>query len=251
MVKLSNLFSDAESANNAGLTEPDSRCGLAFTLIELLVVVAIIAILAGMLLPALAAAKEAGRSIKCLSNLRQLGQASYLYSDDHEEHFPSFREWLYSRVGDLTTGTLYPYLGSEQVFACPTDQIELASKRKTSRVGRAERVRNSHDRNYSYGMNCGICHSTKISTFLVPSVTMLYMEGNLGPRDYSGQVGPSFAARSLAFRHNSRGHVMLADLHIEKWETIEFDAQAELKRFWLPSDAEIEGPPRGMFQRLK
>ncbi len=236
---------------NSALLWKCPRSLVAFTLIELLVVVAIIAILASLLLPALASAKEAARTIHCLSNLRQLGQASYLYSDDHEEHFPSFREWLYSRVGDLTSGTLYPYLESEEVFACPTDKIELASKRKTSTVGRAERVRNSHDRNYSYGMNCGICHSTKISSFLEPSVTMLYMEGNLGPKDYSGQVGPSFATRSLAFRHNGRGHIMFSDLHIEKWETAEFDARAKKKRFWLPSDAEIEGVPRRMFLDLE
>ena len=236
---------------NSALLPKQTRALLAFTLIELLVVVAIIAILASLLLPALASAKEAARTIKCLSNLRQLGQASYLYSDDHEEHFPSFREWLYSRVGDLTTGTLYPYLESEQVFACPTDKIELASKRKTSTVGRAQRVRNNHDRNYSYGMNCGICHSTKISTFLEPTATMLYMEGNLGPKDYSGQVGPSFAARSLAFRHNGRGHLMFADLHIEKWKTVEFDARAKKRRFWLPADVEIEGVPGRMFENLE
>ncbi len=71
-----------------------------FTLIELLVVIAIIGILAGLLLPALAAARERARRTKCISNLKQILYAVQLYAGDNNERFPA-----YGTDPTLSTGT--------------------------------------------------------------------------------------------------------------------------------------------------
>ncbi len=70
-----------------------------FTLIELLIVIAIIAILAGMLLPALNQARRKGLTISCTGNLRQIGSALYQYQTDFSDYLPPFREDIYATSG--------------------------------------------------------------------------------------------------------------------------------------------------------
>jgi prepilin-type N-terminal cleavage/methylation domain-containing protein/prepilin-type processing-associated H-X9-DG protein len=91
-----------------------------FTLIELLVVIAIIAILAAILFPVFARARENARRSSCASNLRQIGLGVMQYVQDYDEKYPhqqwtSGNEWL-----ETPAWQIQPYLKSTQVFICPS-----------------------------------------------------------------------------------------------------------------------------------
>ncbi|MEO7715793.1 MAG: DUF1559 domain-containing protein [Capsulimonas sp.] len=102
-----------------------------FTLIELLVVIAIIAILAAILFPVFAKAREKARQIACLSNEKQIGLAIMQYAQDNEELMPGFNSLYPAELPSTDpnydnqfpgwAGKVYPYIKSKAVFKCPDD----------------------------------------------------------------------------------------------------------------------------------
>ncbi|HLK59157.1 MAG TPA: DUF1559 domain-containing protein [Chthonomonadaceae bacterium] len=128
----SNLTRRPQSRDTSRQMRPLRKA--AFTLIELLVVIAIIAILAAILFPVFASAREKARQTSCASNLRQLGLATLMYSEDYDEIYPlyqyndcqgftCYQYWFGLRTAtgwDKTRGLLYPYMKNGQIQRCPS-----------------------------------------------------------------------------------------------------------------------------------
>ena len=93
-----------------------------FTLIELLVVIAIIAILAAILFPVFAKAREKARQSSCLSNVKQLALAVMSYTQDYDEMLPA--SYKYNSPGaTYWSETILPYIKNSQIFKCPSLSI--------------------------------------------------------------------------------------------------------------------------------
>ena len=134
-----------------------------FSLIELLIVIAIIAILAGLLLPSLSSARESSRRISCTSNLKQIAQANASYINDHNGYFGEIGYMvLSSDWNSINTA----YLTDWNVFCCPSDAVERVDWGGTKRC--------------SYSMNRWLTGVYSIREAALPVPTVLASRSERG-----------------------------------------------------------------------
>jgi prepilin-type N-terminal cleavage/methylation domain-containing protein/prepilin-type processing-associated H-X9-DG protein len=215
-----------------------------FTLIELLVVIAIIAILAAILFPVFARAREKARQTMCLSNGRQMAMAIFSYMGDYDDKFPGTSTNPNKEVSDYIytwADCVDPYVKNKKIRECPSlGKVDLSrwGEYKWSQVGVGMGM------NVALGGCRGICwaHGTKaypvlgISKVAHPAATILLGDGEyhdawkqsglefgqvMGcylicghPGECPSYVNPhGWAEMFMGFRHNWRANVVFVDGH--------------------------------------
>ena len=185
-----------------------------FTLIELLVVIAIIAILAAILFPVFARAREKARQASCLSNLKQLGLATLMYTQDNDETLPA--------EGGPTSAfdwpmPLVPYMKNAGIVVCPSAPAGSCTHMYVS------------GQPCCYGYNCPYMNCVSLASIQDVAGTIMIADSNGDNR-----VGPDVALQKirqpgvscyhqLVARHNDMVNIAFADGHSKamKLSTIE------------------------------
>lgn len=221
------------------VTHPVQRRG--FTLIELLVVIAIIAILAAILFPVFAQAREKARSTSCSSNLKQIGIGALMYAQDYDEMLmpvqvaPSpvvyfwFGAYDYStQTLDETKGLVYPYLKNHQIQACAS--FGTTRRRTIGQTGYGYNYAYLSPLTYEPPTYDAIPHVVSMAAVNSPAETVQLADcARINNWEYpaptlEGSVyldPPSWDwSGKLHGRHSERGNVQWVDGHVKSWAPI-------------------------------
>ena len=231
----------------------------AFTLIELLVVIAIISILASMIFPSFARAREMARRSSCASNMKQLGLGFIQYIQDYDERYPGagqYQKWgngghwvggtndtdggdagklatlatgaATGKRANIAGGAIYTYIKSEQIYICP-------SNADGGRKG------------LTYGMNCALGGSSEVAV-QETSLTALLLDEDRADDGFIFAANSDTSTDTMTSIHNGGGNVLFVDGHVKFYpfgafavrSTIGDGAAKALKirteggpRFWL------------------
>jgi len=209
------------------------------TLIEIMVVMAVLSVLAGILFPVFAQAREKARQVHCLSNQRQVSQALLLYAQDYEETLPFFGD-QFPRTRSYWHSLIQPYLRNRRVITCPSwsPSGKYYNQRGTL-------VQGEHGLAVNYGIVFSYAWSdgepnlepTRLAEIRDPSTLMLLTEGQGNIHVYSPVrwklnvdwdrdgvldshsgvlIGEGPYNRGDPFRHNGGSNCAFADGHI-RW----------------------------------
>ena len=219
-----------------------------FTIIELLVVIAIIAILAGMLLPALAQAREQAKGISCAGNVKQLNSGNGLYMNDYGYFMPCYgpevsmakngKLWIGYRSAsagtagntDMTTGFMYEMVNNWKVMVCPSWTLPIADPTKiTDSAGYGYNVLGVGSWVYSTGSAYGSGAGMKIEKVKKFSEKVTFTDvcdplSGIPLKAYAfayprytitkGALAENSRGRNLHFRHHSTATIGWCDGHV-------------------------------------